>query len=178
MRYPGGKGLSFQRFINLMPQHEIYIEKHLGGGSIIRNKRPAKRNIGIELHPAVITKWQETERFKFELVHADALVYLSAYPFTGKELLYCDPPYLRETRRSQKKIYKYDYTIEQHIEFSDFIKSLPCMVMISGYYYELYACALSDWHVHTFRATIRKNRPPSGFGWIIQLPLNYMIIVI
>ena len=157
MNYPGGKGLSFQKFINLMPPHDVYIETHLGGGSIIRKKRPAKRNIAIELNPDVIKKWNETEQFDFELIHNDALSFLSQYKFKGNELLYCDPPYLRATRRSQKKIYKYDYTIEQHIEFLEFIKSLPCQVMISGYHSDLYESALSDWHVHTFQTTIRQK---------------------
>ena len=52
--YPGGKGGVFQRLINLMPSHEVYIETHLGGGAIMRNKRPALRNIGIEIDPKVI----------------------------------------------------------------------------------------------------------------------------
>ena len=157
MNYPGGKGLSFQKFINLMPPHDVYIETHLGGGSIIRKKRPAKRNIAIELNPDVIRKWNETEQFDFDLIHGDALAYLSQYSFKGNELLYCDPPYLRATRRSQKKIYKYDYTVEQHIEFLEFIKSLPCQVMISGYHSDLYESTLSDWHVHTFQTTIRQK---------------------
>ncbi len=165
MHYPGGKGLSFQKFVNRMPPHEVYIETHLGGGSVMRKKRPAKRNIGIEAHPDVISKWKETEQIDFELIHGDALEYLREYPFNGKELLYCDPPYLRELRRSQKKIYKYDYTTEQHIEFLDFIKSLPCMVMISGYYSELYANALSEWQTYTFPTIIRKN-PATEWIWM------------
>ncbi len=157
MHYPGGKGLSFQKFINLMPPHELYIECFLGGGSIIRRKRPANRNIAIEANPDVVKKWEETERFNFELIHGDALEYLKEFSFKGTELLYCDPPYLRETRRSQKKIYKYDYTIKQHVEFLDLIKSLPCMVMISSYYSELYSNALNDWYMYSFQAIIRKN---------------------
>ena len=51
MNYPGGKGLLYQKFINLMPLHEVYIETHLGGGAIMRNKRPARRNIGIDIDP-------------------------------------------------------------------------------------------------------------------------------
>ena len=31
MNYPGGKGGVYQRLINLMPPHEVYIETHLGG---------------------------------------------------------------------------------------------------------------------------------------------------
>ena len=77
MNYPGGKGLSFKKFINLMPQHEVYIETHLGGGSILRNKKPAKRNIAIEANLDVINKWNETEQINFELVHGDAFDYLT-----------------------------------------------------------------------------------------------------
>lgn len=58
-RYPGGKGGVFQRLINLMPSHEVYIESHLGGGAVMRNKRPAERNMGIEIDLKVIKQWQE-----------------------------------------------------------------------------------------------------------------------
>ena len=51
MNYPGGKGGVYQKLINLMPPHEVYIETYLGGGAVIRNKKPAKRNIGIEIDP-------------------------------------------------------------------------------------------------------------------------------
>jgi len=54
MNYPGGKGGVYHKLINLMPPHEIYIETHLGGGAIMRNKYPAKRNIGIEIDSQVI----------------------------------------------------------------------------------------------------------------------------
>ena len=111
----------------------------------MRKKPQAKRNIGIEAHPLTIDKWKQTEQVDFELIHGEALEYLKAYTFSGKELLYCDPPYRRELRRSQKKIYRYDYSVKQHIDFLDFVKSLPCMVMISGYYSDLYTNALSDW---------------------------------
>ncbi len=54
MNYPGGKGGVYQRLINLMPPREVYIETHLGGGAIIRNKKSAKKNIGIEIDPNTI----------------------------------------------------------------------------------------------------------------------------
>ena len=47
--------------------HALYVSKietHLGGGSVMRKKRPAKRNIGIEAHPDVINKWKETEQIE------------------------------------------------------------------------------------------------------------------
>ena len=131
--YPGGKGGVFQRLINIMPPHEVYIETHLGGGAVMRNKRPARHNMGIEIDPKIIKLWAAANQIGFELVHGDAISFLKSYQFTGKELVYCDPPYLRETRKKYYPLYKYEYTYEQHIELLEIIKSLPCMVMISGY---------------------------------------------
>ena len=39
----GGKGGVYQRLINLIPPHDVYIENHLGGGAVIRKKYPAKK---------------------------------------------------------------------------------------------------------------------------------------
>ncbi len=153
-RYSGGKGQYgiYQSIINLMPPHEVYIETHLGGGAIMRNKLQAMRNIGVEIDPKVIDIWKKDNSLDIELIHADAISYLKGYKFTGKELIYCDPPYVRETRRKKVKLYKYEYTIDNHIELLDVIKSLPCKVMISGYESELYKESLKDWHSHVFQA--------------------------
>ncbi len=106
MKYPGGKGLQYQKIINLMPPHDVYIETHLGGGAVMRKKRPARRNIGIEIDPEVIGKWSKMTAINMELIHGEALTYLRSYEFTGKEFVYCDPPYLRQTRRKYYPLYK------------------------------------------------------------------------
>lgn len=153
MIYPGGKGGVFQKLINLMPPHEVYIETHLGGGAIIRNKRPASRNIGIEIDPEVIEMWRKTiKKINFELIQGDAIDYLKSYRFTGQELVYCDPPYLRDTRKKRASLYKYEYSVKQHIELLEVIKSLPCKVMISGYESALYMESLKSWHTYSFKA--------------------------
>lgn len=150
--YPGGKGGVFQRLINIMPPHEVYIETHLGGGAVMRNKRPARHNIGIEIDPKIIKLWAAANQIGFELVHGDAISFLKSYQFTGKELVYCDPPYLRETRKKYYPLYKYEYSYEQHIELLEIIKSLPCMVMISGYQSTLYVKMLEGWQTYSFQA--------------------------
>lgn len=152
MNYPGGKGGVYHKLINLMPPHEIYIEAHLGGGAVMRHKYPAKRNIGIEIDSEVIQMWNDKKAIDFELIHDDAINFLRSYEFTGKELVYCDPPYLRETRKKYARIYKYEYTLEQHIKLLEVIKSLPCMVMISGYESKLYTVSLRGWHSHSYKA--------------------------
>ena len=55
MRYPGGKGISgvYQRLINEIPPHRVYIEPYLGGGALMRYKLPAEINIGLDVDPAV-----------------------------------------------------------------------------------------------------------------------------
>ncbi len=154
MKYLGGKGQTFQKLINLMPPHDVYIETHLGGGAVIRNKKPGKRNLGLEIDAKVIEMWSEEEKQGLEIIQADAVNYLKSYKFTDNELIYCDPPYLRETRRRKRKFYKFEYSFEQHVELLEVIKTLPCMVMISGYESDLYKEMLKGkgWHIHTFQA--------------------------
>ena len=57
MRYPGGKGKTYQHIINLMPSHDVYIETHLGSGAVMRHKKPAKKNIGIDADASVLASW-------------------------------------------------------------------------------------------------------------------------
>jgi len=153
MNFPGGKGGTYQKYINLMPPHEVYIESHLGGGAIMRYKKRAKRNIGIEIDPEIMEIWTSRNEIDFELIHGNAISFLKSYPFTGKELVYSDPPYLRETRKKYYPLYKYEYSLSQHIELLEVVKSLPCMVMISGYESPLYIKSLKSWHTHSFQAT-------------------------
>ncbi len=152
MRYPGGKGKCYQRLINLMPPHQVYIETHLGAGAVMRYKKPAIRNIGIDIDPEVHALWRDqgiAERC--ELVQADAITYLSDYPFTGSELVYADPPYVTSTR-SRSKIYRFEYDDAMHQALLETLITLPCMVMVSGYDNPLYERALDGWEKTTFNA--------------------------
>ncbi len=58
--------------------------------------------------------------------------------------MYCDPPYLPETRR-RRRVYRYEYTVEQHVELLDVLVGLPCQVMVSGYRSRLYDGLLRGW---------------------------------
>ncbi len=119
----------------------------------MHHKRPGKRNIGVEIDPEVIGMWHSRNQIEFELIHGDAVNYLKSYRLTGQELVYCDPPYLRETRKRSKRLYKYEYTQKQHEELLEVLKSLKCKVMISGYESALYKESLTGWHTHTYQAS-------------------------
>lgn len=151
MRYPGGKGKCYQRLINMMPPHHTYIESHLGGGAVMRNKILATRNIGLDLDPRVIARWRTEHPDICELYEADAAAFLAAFDFQGDELIYVDPPYLPMTRR-RKKVYTFDYRREDHQRLLGTLLALPCKIMISGYDSDLYNTELAGWHKVSFQA--------------------------
>lgn len=151
MRYPGGKGKCYQRLISLMPPHTTYIESHLGGGAVLRNKRPAQISIGIDADARVIDRWQREHSDLCQLVHGDASSFLARYSFCGEELVYADPPYLAEARR-RPKVYRHDYSRADHERLLAVLRSLPCRVMLSGYDSAMYRGLLSDWRCVSFAA--------------------------
>lgn len=172
MTYPGGKNGAgvFQTIINRMPPHRVYIEPFLGSGAIMRAKKPAFLNIGVDRDPAAIKAIARAGiagtgegRFRFEI--GDALAFLRSYDFTGDELVYGDPPYLFETRSSGRALYEYELGDDRHPELLDILTGLPCMVMISGYWSQLYADRLKSWHAIQFQAMTRGGRPATEWLW-------------
>lgn len=143
--YFGSKAASglCQTIISLMPPHETYIETHLGGGAIMQRKAPAANNIGIDLDAAALASF--TCAYPVRLVNDCAHRFLAQYEFSGRELVYSDPPYLRHTRSSRRR-YRFDYTAADHIALLERLKSLPCSVLVSGYPSALYDALLEDWH--------------------------------
>jgi DNA adenine methylase len=152
--YPGGKGLSFRNIINLMPPHARYIETHLGGGAVLRNKRPALQNVGIDIDPRVTELWRDRREFTVftGCVH-DILPDLQ--PDDGT-LVYADPPYLPSTRRTPR-YYRHDYTAADHERLLKLLLTLPAMVIISGYRSDLYEEHLGRWHRTTYEASTHRG---------------------
>lgn len=142
--YFGSKATSglCQPIIALMPPHETYIESHLGGGAIMKRKLPALRNIGIDRNQRALEKFQCD--YPVELVHGCAHRFLADFDYRGRELVYCDPPYLHSTRTSDRR-YRFEYEERDHIELLGLLKSLPCRVILSGYPSCLYDQELAGW---------------------------------
>ena len=131
-----------QPIIALMPPHHTYIETHLGGGAIMKRKPPARHNIGIDLDARALARFQCD--YPVETIPGCAPRFLAEYPFTGRELVYSDPPYLVHTRSSQRR-YRFDYEERDHVELLARLKRLPCPVILSGYPSDLYDERLGDW---------------------------------
>jgi len=166
MRYTGGKGNLYRKIINLIPPHDVYIETHLGGGAVLRYKKPAKTNIGIDLDGKVVAGRRKDIGIPGCIViQGDAGRFLCEYKFTGNEFVYCDPPYLMETRRGGK-IYKHEYTTEQHLELIQILKSLECKIMISGYPNAIYDDVVPMWKRKEFKVKTRAGTDATECLWM------------
>jgi DNA adenine methylase len=195
MQYAGGKNGAgvYQSIINLMPPHRVYIEPFLGSGAVLRMKRPAKVNIGVDLDARAVEALRlqlaspelasgamanlqesspETSSLQkllasTKLTVGSGVEFLRAYPFRGDELVYCDPPYPLSVRRSKRAIYAHEFgTEEEHAELLRLIVALPCMVMISGYRSDLYDRALAKWRRAEFHTTNRAGQRTLECVWM------------
>ena len=146
MGYPGGKGRLWRDIVSLMPPHKTYVETHLGGGAVMRNKRPAQTSIGVDIDPDAIRAASTWDVPGLVLRRSDALSFLADYDFDGDELVYADPPYVSATKK-HRRYYRYEYSDEDHCRLLDALLKLDCRVMISGYPSALYEQALRGWEV-------------------------------
>lgn len=154
MRYDGGKGTCYAQLINLIPPHQRYIETHLGGGAVMRYKKPALEQYGIERDHAVVEMWERELKDHCKLLHGDAIDCLEALPVDSNTFVYSDPPYHPDTRR-RARVYKHDYSVEDHVRLLDCLTKLPCDVLISGYTSPLYEQRLATWNKHKFLVRTR-----------------------
>jgi hypothetical protein len=231
--YPGGKNGSgtYQKLINLMPPHRRYFEPFLGGGALLRLKRPAFENFACDLVgsqvsmvsadlaengvsagniakfnlggsaklaiPAIarIVKgdvgrrqaspvspvaagiavtgevrsqdptFRTSEGAQYSLFRGSGLDLLElASLFKPADLVYCDPPYLLETRKG-RALYEYEMTAVDHRRLLRAIRRLPCMVMISGYWSSLYADFLKGWQSIHFESMTRGGHTATEWLW-------------
>ena len=172
MTYTGGKNGAgvYQTIINQMPPHRIYVEAFLGSGAILRNKRPARvASIGIDRDDDVIRDFYPRDIPGLELRCANALEWmtLDTHSLPNPDtLLYLDPPYLMETRSSQRRYYRYELSNDDHIWLLHIIRELPCLVVLSGYYSDLYANALTGWRTLQYPSRTRGGKIATEWLWM------------
>lgn len=140
--YPGGKNASGtpQFLINQIPPVDCIVSGFLGHCAVMKNIKPAKKMIGMDIDKNVIDRWNK-ERPDLTLIADDFLKqtsWVNPKEF-GKTLVFLDPPYLLESRSNQQKIYEHEfYTEEQHTKLLERAVKFPTYVMICAYENELY----------------------------------------
>jgi hypothetical protein len=102
---------------------------------------------------------------RYRLLVGDALDFLRSYAFTGSELVYYDPPYVRRSRRTRARLYRYEMDDRQHADLLAILRRLPCAVMVSGYRSALYGEMLGDWRTTQFQAMTRGG-PATEVVWM------------
>lgn len=163
--YPGGKNGSgvYQAIINQIPPHYTYVEGFLGGGAIMRRKRPADVNIGIDADPNVIYAWSMNPP---QGAPSDVILHCRNFQdwiiltehIQRDTFIYLDPPYLMDTRSTQDQYYLFDMADrESHERLLLDLQQVECMVMISGYRSALYADLLHDWRMITYTGMTRRG---------------------
>ena len=171
MTYPGGKSGAgvYQQIINQIPPHRVYIEPFLGGGAVMLNKKPAIVNIGIDSDTAVISTWQNLKVHLPDptIIKGDAISFLSSYNWQGNEYVYCDPPYLFETRSCKRALYNCEFgTVDQHKRLLELLLTLPCNVSISGYWSSLYEKMLANWRSISYQTRTRGGGTVTEWLWM------------
>lgn len=132
--------------------------------AIFRHKRPAPGGtIILDIDPAVTSFWTMQDPPGATIICVDAPAWLAAQTFSADTLIYCDPPYLHETR-TNKNQYLFEMTDDHHSRLLDILLKLPCMVMLSGYKSDLYTQAL-PWRVVTFQAMTRSGKQHTEYLW-------------
>ncbi len=161
MSYPGGKSGAgvYQTIINQIPPHDVYIEPFAGGAAILRMKKPAASSIAIDIDPAGLDLLRAKAPPGAILLNVDGVPFLRNYPWTGREFVYCDPPYLMSTRSTKRPLYRYEFSSEEeHRSLLSCLQAIPADVMISGYPNALYDDVLRNWRKITFSARTRRGK--------------------
>ncbi|MCF8359248.1 MAG: DNA adenine methylase [Prolixibacteraceae bacterium] len=164
--YPGGKNGDgvFQTIINRIPPHDIYIEGFLGNGTIFLKKKRAKYSILIDADFSVIEAWKRIPP-DTKVINTDAISWIenfqvpaSIFQKLGLQVfIYLDPPYLINSRSSQRNIYKHELTAQNHTRLLNVIRQFPASIMISAYPNKFYDDNLPYWHTHDFSAQTRNG---------------------
>jgi DNA adenine methylase len=161
MSYPGGKGAAgvAQIIINQQPPHSHYVEPFLGSGAVMRAKRPAFWNTGIDLDAHAVTwfaEWALDRNVSCNI--DDGVQWLHDAALRPDALVYCDPPYLMETRRKQRALYHCEFDEDDHWRLLRVLRGLKCMVQLSGYWSSLYAKRLEGWRCIRFQSMTRAGQ--------------------
>jgi len=106
--------------------------------------------------PEPVARWQgrivrlaeATKRLRNTIIEHDEAERVIKRFATPNSLIYCDPPYVPETRT--KKDYRHEMTMDDHAQLLDLLNATNAMIVLSGYDNPLYRDALQGWDCTQF----------------------------
>lgn len=148
--YPGGKGAdgTWQTLINQIPPHNIYIDGYLGHSAIMRYKRPAEVNVGVDIDSTVVDRWKGKGINNVELFNMPFLEYWREFGHHfnfDDAFIFLDPPYPMDSRKSGRPIYRHEMTDSDHEKLLSTTLTMKANVMLTSYENELYNHYLKNW---------------------------------
>lgn len=166
MTYPGGKEGAgvWQRIVNHMPPHAVYVEMFCGGGAVLRLKEPAADTLAFDVDAEALKNTEAEyraqrpdagERVRFLLEDSLAWLRKAGGLIGSGVLIYADPPYPLSAQRTGRTRYARDLTDEEHVEMLELLSSTAARVMVSGYRCHIYDTWLSDWTRIDYKAMTR-----------------------
>lgn len=156
------------------------------GGKTNSDKIGFKRNISYN-GPFNCYEWNDmpnriqiaAERLKDAQIENKDAVTLLKEMNDPDTLVYADPPYLNETRKS--KHYSDEMSTQQHIDLLRALKEHAGPVILSGYDSELYNEYLSDWYQIRTKVivgiTTEKKRSATEVLWMNYEPSGQMTLL-
>ncbi|MGN7988686.1 hypothetical protein ACTJKC_15160 [Pedobacter sp. 22226] len=159
--YNGGKAGNgtYQQIINHIPKCDVFVDAMVGNGGIVYNLAlPALTHIN-DIDPSVIAKHDvgcsSTNIIKSNVDYKALIIKYSGS--VGNVFMYFDPPYLFETIKSKRPLYRYSWTESDHIIFLSAACIADFNVMISHYPCPLYDDMLKGWYTHDFQSITRQG---------------------
>jgi len=147
----------------------------MGSGNWSRNVNVSSSDCGASRYTAAIGRLPQIHNrlSRVQIEHRD---FRDLFPvfIAPHTLIYCDPPYMHETRTADNK-YKYEMTDKDHEDLLDALVKYPQMSILSGYDNDLYNDVLSDWRrvilsTANYKVMASAKRPkPNEILWLNPL---------
>jgi site-specific DNA-adenine methylase len=129
----GGKYSHLDWLLPLLPQTHHYFEPFAGSAAVLLNRAPSP----VETYNDVDGDGIGERLLRVQIENRPAIDVIRLYD-GAETLIYCDPPYLHETR-GDSKAYGFEMDEEQHRELAASLRRIKGKAAVSGY-----RCGLMD----------------------------------
>lgn len=147
--YNGGKGGDgvYQRIINLIPPHKVWIEMFGGSGAVTKHIYAAEQSFIIEVDTVQAVKLKREIQDRAVVINANAMNIVGVSTPAGVDVcIFADPPYLKMVRTCQRSIYKAEWVERDHEKFLQWVRERKEKIIITHPICEMYLHQLAGWN--------------------------------